>query len=378
MTVRVALASAVSIVVAVVLLGAAVIAILDTQLRDALDRDLRNRAVEVARIAASTPGVLTQPGALEGRATGGALLVEVIDRRGRIVARSSALGGRVLPEGGTARNALTRRRDGYTDDQLGNDPIRVYASPLGELGTGPSAGGAVLVAGSTGDIEDTLAATRTLVIIAGIVAALLAAGLSTLLTRRALRPLRRLSAGARSIARTADASRRLPPAQTDDEVGELAETLNTMLASLERSREAERRFVGDASHELRTPLTALRGNAAYIGRHGPDPDALADLEADANRMTVLLDDLLQLAREDAAAPIAARKSRGRAFERGPDRGEDSQETSTAQLNEVHLSFLERLPLTGAGLQFALERHAGQSREGDRAPFVLHPLESGRS
>ena len=75
-----------------------------------------------------------------------------------------------------------------------------------------------------------------------------------------------------------------------------------MLASLERAREAERRFVGDASHELRTPLTALRGNAAYVARHGADPEALADLEADAARLSALLDDLLALAREDAAAP----------------------------------------------------------------------------
>ena len=75
-----------------------------------------------------------------------------------------------------------------------------------------------------------------------------------------------------------------------------------MLASLERAQEAEHRFVGDASHELRTPLTALRGNAAYIARHGADPAVLADIEAGAERLSELLDDLLALAREDAAAP----------------------------------------------------------------------------
>ena len=75
-----------------------------------------------------------------------------------------------------------------------------------------------------------------------------------------------------------------------------------MLASLERARAAEQRFVGDASHELRTPLTALRGNLAYATKHGADPEVLADIEADAARLGVLLDDLLALAREDAAAP----------------------------------------------------------------------------
>ncbi|MGH2948737.1 MAG: HAMP domain-containing sensor histidine kinase, partial [Solirubrobacteraceae bacterium] len=105
------------------------------------------------------------------------------------------------------------------------------------------------------------------------------------------------------IERSGDASERLPAPTSRDEVGELAGTLNAMLASLERAREAEQRFVGDASHELRTPLTALRGNIAYVARHGPDSDALADIEADAARLSGLLDDLLALAREDAAAPV---------------------------------------------------------------------------
>ncbi len=83
-------------------------------------------------------------------------------------------------------------------------------------------------------------------------------------------------------------------------MGRLAATLNAMLGALERARERERRFVGDASHELRTPLTALRGNAAYVARHGADPAVLADIEADAERLAALLDDLLALAREDAA------------------------------------------------------------------------------
>lgn len=54
----------------------------------------------------------------------------------------------------------------------------------------------------------------------------------------------------------------------------------------------------------------------------------------------------------------------------------NQAVPTTGLSEVQPSFVERLPLTGAALAFALERHAGQRREGDRAPFVLHPLEVG--
>ncbi len=161
----------------------------------------------------------------------------------------------------------------------------------------------MIVAGTTTEMRETLATTRRFVLIASVVAALIAVALAALFAYRALAPLRRLSTGARAIERSGDPADRLPVPPARDEVGELAETLNAMLASLERAREAEQRFVGDASHELRTPLTALRGNAAYVARHGADPDALADIEADAARLSALLDDLLALAREDAAAPV---------------------------------------------------------------------------
>jgi signal transduction histidine kinase len=185
---------------------------------------------------------------------------------------------------------------------LGSEPIRLYAAPLGELGGGPSAGGAVVLAGTRRDLESVLDTTRKLVWVSALAAAALAALLATLLSGRALRPLRRLASGARAIEHSGDASERLPIPPARDEVGELAATLNAMLASLERAREAERRFVADASHELRTPLTALRGNASYVARHGADAAALADMEADAARLSALLDDLLALAREDAADP----------------------------------------------------------------------------
>jgi two-component system OmpR family sensor kinase len=300
---RVALAAAAAIVVAVALLGVAVSAVLGHELNGSLDRALRERAVDVARLAASTPRLLVAPGALEGRVGGSSLLVQVVDRRDRIVARSDGLGGRVLPDNAATRAALRGRRAAYADDRLGTEPIRVYAAPLGTLGQGPAAGGAVILAGTTADIDRTLDTTRTLVVVCALVAAALAAGLATLLSGRALAPLRRLAGGARAIERSGDASERLPVPPTRDEVGELASTLNAMLASLEHAQEAERRFVGDASHELRTPLTALRGNAAYVARHGADPGALADLEADAARLSALLDDLLALAREDARAPL---------------------------------------------------------------------------
>jgi signal transduction histidine kinase len=72
-----------------------------------------------------------------------------------------------------------------------------------------------------------------------------------------------------------------------------------MLASLERARDVERRFLADASHELRTPLTALLGNVDYLERHGPDRGVLDEVVADAGRLARLADDLLALSREEA-------------------------------------------------------------------------------
>jgi signal transduction histidine kinase len=115
-----------------------------------------------------------------------------------------------------------------------------------------------------------------------------------------LRPLGELAESAAEVERTGDPRRRLPQPAARDEVGTLAATLNEMLASLERARDNERRFLADASHELRTPLTALRGNVAYLARHGATPELVAELEADAERLARLADDLLALSQEESA------------------------------------------------------------------------------
>jgi signal transduction histidine kinase len=297
---RVALAAAAAIAVAIVALGTAAIVLVGRELHDNLDRTLRQRASDVARLSATTPALLTAPGALEAPLSGTQLVVEVLDDHGRIVARSPSLGTNVLEAPRAVHEAITQGRATYAGLSLGPTAMRAYVAPLAETG-GPASGGAVVVAGSTSSVDDILRHLRVLVIVAAVGAALLGAGVATASTGRALRPVRRLSQAAANIERTQDASRRLPDPGTGDEVEALATTLNRMLSSLESARQAERRFLADASHELRTPLTALRGNAAYIARHGADPAVLASIEEDAERLSRLLADLLALAREDAAA-----------------------------------------------------------------------------
>ena len=299
--VRSILAASLAVLLALFVVGAGVDVLVGRHLHRSLDRSLRQRAVEVAQLSAAAPALLTTPGALDAPLGGQQISVEVVDRRGRIVARSLALGGRSLPVQPVLRDAVASGVGRYVNAHLGADDLRVYVVPLADAG-GPAAGGAAAVAASTHDLAETIASVHLFVFVAALVAAAAGALALTVLMRRALRPLGRLAEGAAEIERTGDPRRRLPEPESADEIGRLARTLNGMLGSLERAREAERRFLADASHELRTPLTALRGNVAYLAKHGPSDGLIADLQQDAERLARLADDLLALSREEAAAP----------------------------------------------------------------------------
>lgn len=294
------------IVLAVALFATATVLVVDSQLRGSLDQALRQRAEQVSQLAASAPAVLTNPGALDSRVGGRQIAVEVIDARGRIIARSQTLGALLLPEDQLARAAVRQGRTGFENVRISGTPYRLFAAPIGLVG-GPAAGGAVLVASDTSDISHTVSHLGLIIGFSGAGAALLAVLAAAALTSRGLRPLRRLAGGAAEIERTADPARRLPEAGAADEIGALTGVLNRMLESLDRARSSERRFLSDASHELRTPVTALRGNVEFAIRHGANPEVLADLQRDADRLARLVDDLLVLERAGAPAhpaPVA--------------------------------------------------------------------------
>jgi two-component system OmpR family sensor kinase len=273
------------------------------ELRGSLDAALRQRAQEVAQLAVSAPGVLTDPGALESPVSGRQISVEVIDARGRIVARSLTLGAQVLPEDALGRAARLHGRTGAESIELNGRPLRLYAAPIADAG-GPAAGGAVLVASDTSDIAHTTGSLGVVVGLSGAGVVLLAAIAAAVLTRRGLRPLRLLADAAGEIERTADPAQRLPEAATLDEIGQLTGVLNRMLSSLEQARAGERRFLADASHELRTPITALLGNVEYAARHGADAEVLGELRYDAARLARLVDSLLALERAGETAPAS--------------------------------------------------------------------------
>jgi heavy metal sensor kinase len=129
-------------------------------------------------------------------------------------------------------------------------------------------------------------------------------------SRRALMPVDRIAATARSIS-IGNISERIPVAQTGDELQRLTETCNSMLDRLESSVTQIKRFTADASHELRGPLSFTR-TVAEIALRNPLADmesrrALQDIVDEAAKAAVLLEDMLALARADAA-PIGVRHS----------------------------------------------------------------------
>ena len=125
------------------------------------------------------------------------------------------------------------------------------------------------------------------------------------LAGRVLSPLHRITATARRLS-LSNLNERIALSGPRDELKDLADTFDTMLARLERSAEGQRRFVANASHELRTPL-AIQRAAIEIGLDHPSPERLAEVRQDllaVNRRTErLLDGLLTLAQGEGGLEV---------------------------------------------------------------------------
>ncbi|ADG80208.1 histidine kinase OS=Tsukamurella paurometabola (strain ATCC 8368 / DSM / CCUG 35730 / CIP 100753/ JCM 10117 / KCTC 9821 / NBRC 16120 / NCIMB 702349 / NCTC 13040) OX=521096 GN=Tpau_3630 PE=4 SV=1 [Tsukamurella paurometabola] len=209
-------------------------------------------------------------------------------------------------------------------DDLGGDAVTVDSvrkdGPQWRVVQSHSQFGVTFVAVTLTEVNSTLNTLVVLELLIGGGVLTIAGGVGYLVVRRSLRPLEQVEATAEAIA-AGDLTRRVPDAPPNTEVGRLAASLNTMLhqvqdsfgqvaASEERARADEermRRFVGDASHELRTPLTSIRG-FAELYRQGASGDIdflMCHIESEAQRMGLLVEDLLLLARLDARRPLAS-------------------------------------------------------------------------
>jgi signal transduction histidine kinase len=219
--------------------------------------------------------------------------VQVLDGHKKILAHSD--GAPASPLVATSLIGPTLR-EGLTDNAPPDNDQRVSGSTV-DTNFGLYT---VLVAG---DIESAESTVRTaLFLLAGACPFVVAvAAIATYrLMRRSLRSVDAIRARVAEIS-TSDLAERVPVPPTRDEISALATTMNDMLARIESGHAAQRQFVGDASHELRSPLTAIISALDVAVVHPEIFDlqlAASTLVPEAERMRVLVEDLLLLARAD--------------------------------------------------------------------------------
>ena len=196
-------------------------------------------------------------------------------------------------------------------------PYRVVSRPLISQSLGNRTVAYLQYAKPRTNPEHTIKEIRLFLtggVLAGTLLALLA-GLA--IARRTMRPIAELTRVAKEVTRTRDPGvRELPKPDADDEVADLARTLEEMLMALDASRSEtesalarQREFVADASHELRTPLTSVLSNLELLQAtlHGEDAEIAESALRSSRRMRRLVADLLLLARADAGR-ITTRQS----------------------------------------------------------------------
>ncbi|MDR7051185.1 two-component system OmpR family sensor kinase [Duganella sp. 3397] len=226
-------------------------------------------------------------------------LVQIIDKQGWILARSSNLGTEDLPASSQLLEQLAAGRTVFeTLPDTSEEPLRMVSVPArvkGQLY-------AVQVAGSLDDANSTL---RSAALLFGAMAVALMAALGWAGARLS----RKLFVAIENIVEQAGRiednhlDRRLPHPGGDDEIGHLVTTLNAMLERIEGAFETQRRFTADASHELRSPLSRLRAEIEItLRRPRESGDYVAALRScldEVERLTTLVEELLMLARIDA-------------------------------------------------------------------------------
>lgn len=286
---RLTLVSGALMAVVLVALGSFVFLRMQAELIAAVDAGLRSRAdVLLARVG-------------EGGLIGGGALVEgdeafaqLLDAGGRVLQSSDGLTGAPLVDpNDVAGETVVERTVATVEETV---PARLLAVAV-------AGGGALVVGASLEDQQDALGLLLAQLMIGGPVAVALASLVGWLVAGAALRPVERLRIEAEAISGS-EPGRRLAVPATGDELARLGESLNRMLGRLDEAVERERRFVGDASHELRTPLANLKAELDLALRRARTPDelvgALRSAAEETDRLTILAEDLLVLARSEGS------------------------------------------------------------------------------
>jgi signal transduction histidine kinase len=299
---RTTLSAVVVVGVALAIAALALVSAARSALGAQIEDSARMRAQDVAALVHA--GTLPSP--IAGRDE--SLLVQVLDRSGRVTASSASIEGQAPL---VAASSLTRvdrtfrvatlQDGGYDraggDAGSGTPPRYAVALSSAETSRGTST---VLVAASLAPV-DQLSAVLVPLLAGGLPLVMLVIGAAVwMLTGRALRPVESITAEADSISASA-LDRRVPVPASRDEVAHLAQTMNRMLDRLESAAVRQRQFVANASHELKSPVAAILTMLDVAGADGRRVELttlLRDLRAEDERLAALVADLLTLASSD--------------------------------------------------------------------------------
>ncbi len=314
-------------------------------------------------------------------------LVQVVDERGRVRHSSPEADPLVsmLPARDIARlRAGERLTVPGGPSTVDGGPMRIVGVPAGP----PNDPQTVIVARSMVDVVRGLGLLRTYLLVVFPLLLLASALVAWRVIGGTLRPVEQLRRGAEEITGSGPAAAsRLPVPGGNDEIHRLAVTLNGMLDRLEAGRARQREFVADAAHELRSPLTNIRTQLEVARRLGPTADWPAvgdDVLIDTTRLASLVDDLLLLARVDAAPlpsrvePVDLHALAGEVVARPRESDEDSP-TEVRVVSDAPLWTVgdpDELRRVVANLVDNAVRHArtgvevAATREGDRALLTV--------
>lgn len=336
---RLAVLVALAVATAVALTGVAAWLITRVTVYNQLDSEL----VDVAAVTANWVAVdIEGMGGLDTNALKAANVTVMLVRADNRV--STLPGATVSLVPGVEELSVARRQQGSsarTGEASNGQPYRIVAVPL-KAGTENYA----LVLGRPLEATNNIMATLGWSLaIFGFLGVGVSSAIGFVIARSAIRPIRRLNEAVTHVTDTSE----LTPIAIEGGGGELADlgrSFNTMLGTLQSSRERQRRLIADAGHELRTPLTSLRTNVELLVAdersrmlpEGARADILRDIAAQLGEFTTLVGDLVQLSREDVVQPHpepidlrdVVRSAIARAKRRGPSL------TFDVELNPLYL------------------------------------------
>jgi two-component system sensor histidine kinase MprB len=287
---RVAIAVGAVVLGTLAIVAAVVYPAVGANLREKNDQAL----IAVARQAPTIAGKLKQAGAVGQLVPFGATQLQILPQ-----ARTGPTNGFVGLTAHDVQVADGNAGPYFRDEAYGRVDYRIYTMQFpGNTGT------LVRAALPVSDAASTQAALGWLLAVLIPVGAIGAALVARLAAGRVLRPVGRLTETVERIRATGDLS---VPIETpgQDEISRLGQAFAGMTAALDESVGAQRQLVADASHELRTPLTSLTTNLELLAERPDDPSApvlVAAALAEAGELRVLINDLVELAR-DGKAPF---------------------------------------------------------------------------